>query len=75
MKVGNSFYGNLIQKGAGGGLSTAQKNVLKTIEDPQERERLTAQFALQAHAEMISFISNIMKKQHEASMAIISNLR
>lgn len=74
MKVGSSFYGNIIKQGAGGGISQAQQKVLSTIEDPQERARMSAQFALQAHTEMIAFISNVMKQQHEANMSIVRNI-
>lgn len=69
----NDVLGN---RGAmGGGLSNAQKKVLDTIEDPQEKARLTAQFQLQAHMEFLSMLSNIMKMQHQAAMAVINNLR
>lgn len=75
MKVGSSFYGNIIKQGAGGGISQAQQKVLGSIEDPKERARMSAQFALQAHTEMIAFISNVMKMQNQASMSIINNIR
>ena len=56
------------------GLSSLQKNALKQIEDPKERARMMTQFALQAHQELVQFISNIMKMQHESSMGIIRNI-
>jgi hypothetical protein len=41
----------------------------------QEKARMEAQFRMQNKAELISFISNMMKMQHDMQMAIISNLR
>ena len=73
--VGSSFYGGILKQGSGTGVTQAQQKVLSSIEDPEERARMSAQFALQRHTEMIAFISNVMKMQHEAAMSIINNCR
>lgn len=57
------------------GISSHQKKILDTIEDPQEKARLSAQFQLQNHVEMMALISNIMKMQHQAAMSVVNNLR
>ena len=57
------------------GLTSQQQKVLESIEDPQEKARMSAQFQLQNHVEMMAMISNIMKMQHEAAMSVINNMR
>jgi hypothetical protein len=56
------------------GLSTEQKNALKNVDDPKERNRMMTQFALENHQQMIQFLSNIMKMMHESAMGLIRNI-
>ena len=57
-----SFLGNALSSNSYGGLDTAVKNMI-------------IQQAMQKKAETSSFITNILKTLHEASMSIIRNMR
>ena len=56
------FLGNALSSGSYGGLDSAVKNMI-------------VQQAMQKKAELSSFITNILKSLHEASMSIIRNMR
>lgn len=72
---GSSSSANLF---GGGSLNTDltpdQQQALSGLSG-QEKARMEAQFRMQNKAELISFISNMMKMQHDMQMAIIGNLR
>ena len=57
-----------------GGYSKAEQNMLNQL-DGKDRSRMEAQLALQHEQEMVSFISNQLKKKNEIAMAVISNLK
>ena len=56
------FLGNALSANSYGGLDTAVKNMV-------------VQQAMQKKAELSSFITNVLRALHEASMSIIRNLR
>jgi hypothetical protein len=57
-----AFVGNALNSKSYGGLDSAVKNMI-------------IQQAMQKKAEISNFITNILKTLHEASMAIIRNMR
>ena len=56
------FLGNALSSSSYGGLDTAVKNMI-------------VQQAMQKKAELSSFITNVLRTLHEATMSIIRNLR
>ena len=56
------------------GFNAAETKMLNTLSG-QDRERMEAQLALQKQQETVAFISNMIKKQNEIAMSIISNLK
>lgn len=57
-----------------GGFNAAETKMLNSLSG-QDRERMEAQLALQKQQETVAFISNMIKKQNEIAMSIISNLK
>lgn len=58
------------------GLLTQQEHeMLGAIKDPNQKAMMKAQMQLQHCQELLSFISNIMKKINEMQMSQIGNLK
>ena len=58
------------------GLLTQQEHeMLSQIKDPNMQAMMKAQMQLQHCQELISFVSNIMKKINEMQMSVIGNLK
>jgi hypothetical protein len=55
-------------------LTSQQNDALQGLEGA-DRDRMIAQFKLQNYQEMVSFVSNMMKKRGEIAMTPINNLR
>jgi hypothetical protein len=56
------------------GLTADQKQALSGLSG-EERSRMEAQFNMQNKAEVVSFISNVMKMKHDIQMSVINNIR
>jgi len=61
--------------GANGQLTQQENDMLSKIQDPNQKAMMKAQMEMQHAQEMLSFISNIMKKMNEMAMAVIGNMR
>ncbi len=63
----------------GGGMSDAQVQAqqmqMQRENNMQKAALMQEQQKIQAETEMVSHISNVLKKMHDANMAIINNLR
>lgn len=72
---GSSSSGNVFGSGSlNTGLTPDQQQALSGLSG-QEKSRMEAQFRMQNKAELVSFISNMMKMQHDMQMAVIGNIR
>jgi hypothetical protein len=55
--------------------SAEQQTMLDNVTDPKQKAMMSAQFKMQNMQEVVSFISNMMKKASEISQALIQNLK
>lgn len=69
--VSKSLTGNLSTLS---GMTSDQNKMLGMLDGP-EKARMKLQFEMQNKAELISTLTNIMKKQHDAMQQINGNLR
>jgi hypothetical protein len=60
-----------IENVSGGTLTADETAMLAHISDPNQRAMTAAQLRMQHAQEILSFISNILKKKNEMAMAII----
>lgn len=75
---GDGSISSILASGLGSesGMLTQQENqMLSQIKDPNQRAMMKAQMELQHAQEVLSFISNVMKKMNEMAMAVIGNLK
>lgn len=58
-----------------GEFSKDEQTMIDSIADPKQKKMLEAQFRMQHMQEIVSFITNMKKKESEMAMSIINNLR
>ena len=61
--------------GANGQVTAQEQGMLDKIQDPNQKAMMKAQMELQHAQEILSFITNMMKKMNEMAMAVIGNLK